>query len=436
MILPPFFGFINKRDTSELEQILCSYLAADTLSYTTATEKINLTYLAADAISYTNKKPIINLSYLSSDALAYTPPKEYSYLSYIAADVLVYNLPPTAPGPIEYIFAREKDSLGIFKWPKPFDGKSPITDYLVEYSDDFGTSWNTYYDGTSTNTGLNIFITNNVPYQIRVAAINNIGTGLFTASDVIIPSGGVDNDKDLLFFADMDQTDRNQINEYSCDTKEILTITDPPYIEPNISDGSWYFSGDISFDSESSISETYPHMRISNPDSLNNTTWSLSENFTISVWFKPNSIADSQNRTLLSSCSEYGGNNNVWKLYHNNQNIYFNINGENILSSSPALATNSYNNITICRSRNYISLFFNGIEQQEIYYPNNIIINNPYLIIGALHSTAYNFDNVYTRGYVTEGFSGYIDDIIVSRSAFYRKNFTVVKKSQFDIDCT
>jgi hypothetical protein len=433
MILPPFFGFINKRDTSELEQILLSYLSIDAVSYTIPTEKINLSYLAADVISYNKKLPTINLTYISSDALSYNTLKEESRISYIAADVLVYNLPPTPPGLIEYIFARDKDSLGIFKWPKPFDGKSPITDYLVEYSDDSGASWNTYYDGTSTNTGLNISITNNVPYQIRVAAINNIGTGLFTASDVIIPSGGVDNDNDLLFFANMDQADRNQIVDYSCLINQIDTIEN---VEPNISDGSWYFPGDISYSEESFITQTYPHMRAYNQDGLYNTLWSLSGNFTISVWFKPNSIADSQNRTLLSSCSEHGGNDNVWKLYHNNQNIYFNINGANILSSSPALATNSYNNITICRSRNYISLFFDGIEQQEIYYPNNIIINNPYLIIGALHSTEYNFDNVYTRGYVTEGFSGYIDDIIVSRSAFYRKNFTVVKKSPFSIDCT
>jgi hypothetical protein len=432
MILPPFFGFINKRDTSELEQILLSYLSIDAVSYTIPTEKINLSYLAADVISYNKKLPIINLTYVSSDVLSYNTLKEENRISYIAADVLVYNLPPTPPGLIEYIFAREKDSLGIFKWPKPFDGKSPIIDYLVEYSDDSGASWNTYYDGTSTNTGLNISITNNIPYQIRVAAINNIGTGLFTTSDIIIPSGGIDNDNDLLFFANMDQADRNQIVDYSCLINQIDTIEN---VEPNISDGSWYFPGDVSYSEESFITETYPHMRVYNPDGLYNTLWSLSGNFTISVWFKPDSIVDSQNRTLLSSCSEYDGNDNVWQLYHNNQNIYFNINGANILSSSPVLATNSYNNITICRSRNYISLFFDGIGQQEIYYPNNIIINNPYLIIGALHSQDYNFDNLYSRGYVTQGFSGYIDDIIVSRSAFYRKNFTVVKKSPLSIDC-
>lgn len=436
MILPPFFGFINKRDTSELEQILLSYLSIDAISYNIPTEKINLTYLAADAISYNRKLPTINLTYVASDALSYNSPKQENLISYIAADVLVYNLPPTPPGLIEYIFARERDSLGIFKWPKPFDGKSPITDYLVEYSDDSGASWNTYYDGTSINTGLNIAITNNVPYQIRVAAINNIGTGLFTTSDIIIPSGGVDNDYDLLFFADMDQADRNQINQYSCNSASILVITDPPYIEPNISDGSWYFSGDTSFDSESSISATYPHMRISDPNSLSNTIWSLTGDFTISVWIKPDFINENINRTIISSCSEYGTNENLWKLYHNNQNIYFNINGINIASGSPALATNTYNNITICKSKNYISLFFDGIEQQEIYYPNNIIINNPYLIVGAMHNPSYNFDNVYTRGYVTEGFRGYIDDIIVSKSAFYRKNFIVSKKSPQDIDCS
>lgn len=435
MILPPFFGFINKRDTSELEKILLSYLSIDAVSYTIPTEKINLSYLVTDVVSYNKKSATINLTYMAGDTLTYQIPKSESRISYIAADVLVYSLPPTVPGLIEYILSREKDSLGIFKWSKPFDGKSPIIDYLIEYSINNGASWDTYYDGISINTGLSISIQNNIPYQIRVAAINSVGTGLFTISDVIIPSGGVDNDKDLLFFADMNQGDRNQLVDYSCIQHKIDTI-ELPNENYNISDGSWYFSGDESYSEVSTIDVTYSHMRAYDQYGLSDTLWSLSGNFTISAWFKPDSIGGYLNRTILSSCSTYGSNDNYWQLYHNNQNIYFNINGQNVLSASPPLATNTYNNITICRSKNYISLFFNGLEQQEIYYPNNIIIYNPYLIIGALHSPYYNFDNLYSRGYVTEGFRGYIDDIIISRSAFYRKNFAVVKKSPLDIDCT
>ena len=436
MILPPFFGFIYRREQRELQQILFSYLTMDVMTYTPPTEKINLSYLVADAMCYTLRTPRINLSYLTADILCYSKiaHNDLNQISYLVCDVLTYELPPSAPGPIEYILSREKDSLGIFSWTPPYNGKSPIIDYILEYTTDSGLSWTPYYDGINTTTGVSIPITNNIPYSIRIAAVNEVGTGLFAQSDTIISSGGIDNDCDLLFFADMNQSDRNQIAEYSCNTKSIATVTEGLSYSNDGGAGSWLYTGEPDYDWDSYVYETYPHMRAV---STSNNTWSLSGDFTISVWIKPLSINDGIYKTIISSYSEDGASNtDSWKLYQYNNNIYFNINETQVVSATGlSLATNAYTNISVCRSQNYISLFIDGIETKETYYNNNINIYSNYMIIGASHTSYYGLDSFTGRGYTTEGFKGYIDDVIVSKSCFYRKNFVPIKKSSI-INCT
>lgn len=436
MILPPFFGFIYRREKKELEQILFSYLTMDVMTYTPPTEKINLSYLVADVMCYTLRTPQINLSYLTTDILCYSKIayNDLNQISYLVCDVLTYELPPSAPGPIEYILSREKDSLGIFSWTPPYNGKSSITDYAIEYTVDNGFTWTPYYDGINSTTGLSIPITNNIPYSIKIAAVNAIGTGLFTQSSTIIPSGGIDNDCDLLFFADMNQSDRNQITEYSCNTKTIETVTEGVYYTNDGGAGSWFYTGEIDYDWNSNIYETYPHMRIT---SLSSDTWSLNDNFTISIWIKPLSINDNLYKTIISAYSqEEYINTNSWKLYQYNNNIYFSINESIIVSATNlSLATNTYTHIAVCRSQNYISLFINGIEKNEAYYNSNITIDSNHMIIGASHDPYYYLESFTGRGFVTQGFKGYIDDVIVSKSCFYRKNFVPIKKSTI-IDCT
>ncbi len=72
------------------------------------------------------------------------------------------------------------------------DGGSPITDYIVEYSDDSGTTWNTFDDGLSTTTTAIVTgLTNDVSYSFRVSAVNSVGTGtasvIATGTPITVP---------------------------------------------------------------------------------------------------------------------------------------------------------------------------------------------------------------------------------------------------------
>jgi hypothetical protein len=433
MILPPFFGLLKKQDNTDVIKLINSYLTADVATYVIPTEKISVTYTTVDILAYSIPPTDILVTYSTVDVLSYVSQKQSTTrLSYLVFDVLTYELPPTPPKPIDFIFSREKDSTGVFSWNPPNNGKKPLIDYIIEYKNTGELSWTRLSDGVNLFTGINVSFTNNIGHQIRVAATNIIGTGDFTESSVVIPSGGSDQDCNLMFFANMNQGDRNQLNDYSCRPKKIDTVTNNVTFDSD--DGaygsSWYYDGNINYDENP---ETYPHMRITK---CCNDNWSLSGNFTLSAWIKPESINSSINRTILSSASESGINSNYnnWKLYHFNKDIYFDINGVRVLSATDLISTNNYTHIAVCRSKDYLSLFVNGIEYSEIYYNNYININSNYLIIGAFHDINYNYNMSNGRGYVTEGFAGNIDEIIVSRSAFYRGGFTPSNRST-TLDC-
>lgn len=62
-------------------------------------------------------------------------------------------------------------------WTAPSNGGSPITDYVVQFSSNGGTSWTTYNDGVSSNNTVVVNELQYTFYVFRVAAKNSIGTG-------------------------------------------------------------------------------------------------------------------------------------------------------------------------------------------------------------------------------------------------------------------
>jgi hypothetical protein len=76
-------------------------------------------------------------------------------------------------------------------WTAPANtGGAPITDYLVEYRTSPSGPWTVFSDGVSTTTSTTITgLTNGTAYDVRISAINAIGTG--NASTAVTATPGV-----------------------------------------------------------------------------------------------------------------------------------------------------------------------------------------------------------------------------------------------------
>ena len=75
------------------------------------------------------------------------------------------------------------DNAVRLTWTAPANnGGSPITDYVIQYSADGGITWSTYSHIASTSTTVAIPFLTPTTYTFRIAAINAIGTGAYSAT--------------------------------------------------------------------------------------------------------------------------------------------------------------------------------------------------------------------------------------------------------------
>ncbi len=97
-----------------------------------------------------------------------------------------YKDPDTPTG----LFTTSGDTQISLIWTDPIiTGDYVITDYIIEYSDDAGTTWNVFVDGTSTATSATITgLTNGQSYDFRVSAINIVGTSVPSTIATAIPA--------------------------------------------------------------------------------------------------------------------------------------------------------------------------------------------------------------------------------------------------------
>lgn len=99
----------------------------------------------------------------------------------------VTGVPATFPSqPSALVLAYSTSGLN-FSWSAPSNNGSAITDYLIQYSGNNDLSWTNYNDSVSTDTSIVLtgLVMENT-YVARVAAINSIGTGLYsTASNSV-----------------------------------------------------------------------------------------------------------------------------------------------------------------------------------------------------------------------------------------------------------
>jgi hypothetical protein len=79
----------------------------------------------------------------------------------------------------------------LLSWTAPVsNGGSGVTDYTIQYSSDSGSSWQTFTDAVSAATSVTVTgLTNGTGYLFRVAAVNDVGTGSYSAnSSTVTPA--------------------------------------------------------------------------------------------------------------------------------------------------------------------------------------------------------------------------------------------------------
>ena len=99
---------------------------------------------------------------------------------------VVTATPTTVPGAPTGLAAMAPAAPDVsLSWFAPIEtGGSAITDYAIEYSNDSGSTWTTFADGTSTTlTAIVTGLGKGINYTFRVSAVNAAGTG--TASSTV-----------------------------------------------------------------------------------------------------------------------------------------------------------------------------------------------------------------------------------------------------------
>ena len=92
--------------------------------------------------------------------------------------------PVKAPGAPTAVTGAAGNTEVALSWTAPANnGGSAITDYVIEYSSNSGSTWVTFSDNTSTSTSATVTgLTNGTSYVFKVAAKNSAGTGNYSAS--------------------------------------------------------------------------------------------------------------------------------------------------------------------------------------------------------------------------------------------------------------
>jgi hypothetical protein len=74
-------------------------------------------------------------------------------------------------------------------WTAPTqNGGSAITDYVAQFSADSGATWSTFSDSISTSTTTTVTgLTNGLTYQLRVSAVNSVGTSAYSSVVIAVP---------------------------------------------------------------------------------------------------------------------------------------------------------------------------------------------------------------------------------------------------------
>ena len=97
-----------------------------------------------------------------------------------------FTRPPAAPAAV---IGFPGDGQVSLSWTLPADdGGAAITDHVVEFSDDSGSTWQVFADGVSAAAAVTVTgLVNGTPHLFRVQAVSAAGVGAVAASGAVTP---------------------------------------------------------------------------------------------------------------------------------------------------------------------------------------------------------------------------------------------------------
>lgn len=172
------WNFKGINATANLDRFMSSATAFSTINYNALLISINNNKSSAPYRS--DLRPGFSATYTASSAAAAARAALVTY-GWTITDGGTVNAVPDAPTSVSGTAGNTQVSL---TWVAPtYNNGAAITDYIIEYSGNNGSSWTTFNDGVSTALSGNVTgLTNNISYAFRVAAVNVSGTGDYSSN--------------------------------------------------------------------------------------------------------------------------------------------------------------------------------------------------------------------------------------------------------------
>jgi len=455
----------------------------DVISLASPTTTANITYNAFDALSLPALSNGANLTFNGVDVLYWRPPPELplipEFLSWMLGDEYI-DLSWSEPYDnrcdiTEYVLEYSDCFLSYITSENEDNITTENSDKFIEEFYNTDCNWQVYdkkkiltelSDRVQTNNELFIItekssgigdttsasvdeLVNDTAYLFRVAAVNCVGIGDYAYSEILTPFGTNHVYCDISLFLQPNSNDIiASLYDHSCGNKSVnyLAGVSTSTSVSKFGGGSLYFNGAYEGPPFTPDPGTYSHLYA---EANYSEEWSLHGDFTIELWIRPDSSYSSSYQTLVSAYSQDPNNSNYsfWKLYRYQNQIRFQMSNEiyddNISNSIDmytandlSLSTTDFTHICVCRSVGDIRIFVDGIEKKKEYFNDDVTIVGDYVVIGA-DQTSYYIDSDYNnigRYAVGQPYIGYIDDIMLSRSARYRKSFVPEKYAE-SADC-
>jgi hypothetical protein len=259
-----------------------------------------------------------------------------------------------------------------------------------------------------------------------------------------VPYGPVHEYCDIKLFLQPNSTNDITVSlqDYSCrekDSEEIAGVT--VSTESKFGAGSLYFDGVYS---TLPTPATYSHIRVNHNSGVTLEDWSLYNDFTIELWIRPDNTY--ANDTIISAYTQYDSNHaianyNNWRLRRTSNYLEFIINTNEasmtLRADNVDLPTTDFTHIAVSRLDGVARLYVSGTLYDTEEFGDNVNISGNIMVIGGNQGDSYDISDTFGigRGDITEPYIGYIDDIMISKSARYSKHQIIPDKYTEPANC-